>query len=117
MKLSCSCPDHAVPCKHMAPVIYVMSREIDANPFILFSLRGIDLIKELEKEGVSIKRAKKAEIPTWQHLLKKKYPPVENLELDTYTVISTEGRKDWLEKFKPLVFQKIDFDAESFLKF
>lgn len=116
MELSCSCPDFAVPCKHMAAVIYIMSREIDANPFILFSLRGIDLIKELEKEGVSIKRAKKAEIPTWQHLLKKKYPPVENLELDTFTVLSAEGRKDWLEKFKPLVFQKITFDADSLFK-
>lgn len=45
MNMQCSCPDSAVPCKHIAAVIYKMSQEIDANPFILFALRGIDLTK------------------------------------------------------------------------
>lgn len=116
MELSCSCPDYAIPCKHIAAVMYIMSREIDANPFILFSLRGIDLIKELEKEGISIKRAKKAEIPTWQHLLKNKGAPSEDIGVETYDVLSAEGRKDWLKKFTPLIFQKITFDSDSLLK-
>lgn len=34
----------AVPCKHIAAVTYKLSEEIDANPFLLFSLRGIDLV-------------------------------------------------------------------------
>ncbi|MCU7490563.1 MAG: DEAD/DEAH box helicase [Ignavibacteria bacterium] len=37
----CSCPDWANPCKHLAAVYYIIANEIDKNPFILFSLRGI----------------------------------------------------------------------------
>lgn len=43
----CSCPDHAVPCKHMAALFYVMAGAIDADPFELFRLRGLDLKAEL----------------------------------------------------------------------
>ncbi len=39
----CSCPDSAVPCKHIAAVIYLVAGEIDKNPFLVFSLRGCDL--------------------------------------------------------------------------
>ncbi|TAL37135.1 MAG: hypothetical protein EPN93_06845 [Spirochaetes bacterium] len=38
---SCSCPDWADPCKHMAAVYYLMGREIDKDPFLLFNLRGV----------------------------------------------------------------------------
>ncbi|MBK6818602.1 MAG: SWIM zinc finger family protein [Bacteroidetes bacterium] len=31
--MQCSCPDWAVPCKHLAAVIYKISAEIDNNPF------------------------------------------------------------------------------------
>ncbi len=39
----CSCPDYAEPCKHMAALFYVMAGAIDADPFYLFGLRGLDL--------------------------------------------------------------------------
>lgn len=52
-KMSCSCPDWAVPCKHLAAVIYKTSMEIDNNPFLVFSLHGIDLMAELEKRGIT----------------------------------------------------------------
>ncbi len=62
--MSCSCPDTAVPCKHLAAVIYKMSEEIDANPFILFNLRGLDIIKELELRGISLENVESAEMPS-----------------------------------------------------
>ena len=37
----CSCPDWANPCKHLAAVFYVLAQEIDIDPFIVFSLRGL----------------------------------------------------------------------------
>jgi uncharacterized Zn finger protein len=37
---SCSCPDKAIPCKHIASVILYLSRVIDFNPFLLLELRG-----------------------------------------------------------------------------
>lgn len=50
MKASCSCPDWAVPCKHIAAVIYLLANEIDKNPFVIFQLHNMDLIKYLAKE-------------------------------------------------------------------
>ncbi len=40
LKTSCSCPDWANPCKHVAAVHYVLGEEFDRNPFLLFELRG-----------------------------------------------------------------------------
>ena len=40
---SCSCPDWAVPCKHMASVLYLVANEIDKNPFLVFQLHDFDL--------------------------------------------------------------------------
>ncbi|MEM6320915.1 MAG: DEAD/DEAH box helicase [Bacteroidota bacterium] len=50
----CSCPDHAVPCKHLASVLYLIANEIDKNPFLVFELHGFDLFKGLEGVGYSI---------------------------------------------------------------
>lgn len=38
----CSCPDTADPCKHSAAVCYLVADEVDADPFVLFLLRGRD---------------------------------------------------------------------------
>ncbi|MBN1201902.1 MAG: SWIM zinc finger family protein [Anaerolineae bacterium] len=36
----CSCPDWGDPCKHAAAVYYLLAEQMDADPFILFHLRG-----------------------------------------------------------------------------
>ncbi len=51
---SCSCPDWAVPCKHLASVLYLVANEIDKNPFLVFDLHGFDMFKGLEAVGYSI---------------------------------------------------------------
>ena len=51
MEGGCSCPDHAVPCKHMASVLYMIANEIDKNPFLVFQLHDFDLFKGLEGIG------------------------------------------------------------------
>jgi uncharacterized Zn finger protein len=38
--MSCSCPDWASPCKHVAAAYYVLGAEFDRDPFLLFELRG-----------------------------------------------------------------------------
>lgn len=40
LNATCSCPDQAIPCKHIAAVILYLARVIDYNPFILLELRG-----------------------------------------------------------------------------
>lgn len=37
---SCSCPDWANPCKHVAATHYVLGDALDRDPFFLFELRG-----------------------------------------------------------------------------
>ena len=36
----CSCPDSSDPCKHIAATHYVLGEALDADPFLLFELRG-----------------------------------------------------------------------------
>ena len=52
MKRSCSCPDYGDPCKHMAALYYIIAREIDADPHVLFRLRGLDLAARFGKAAV-----------------------------------------------------------------
>ena len=40
LNATCSCPDTAIPCKHIAAVILYISRVLDYNPFLLLELRG-----------------------------------------------------------------------------
>jgi len=62
-KMQCSCPDWAVPCKHLAAVIYMISREIDNNPFLVFDMHRVNLIGELKKRGIFVEEQKKNGIP------------------------------------------------------
>jgi uncharacterized Zn finger protein len=48
---SCSCPDWENPCKHIAGVYYLLARDLDRDPFVLFSLRGLSR-KALQAELV-----------------------------------------------------------------
>ncbi len=38
--MSCSCPDWANPCKHIAAVYYLLAEAFDGDPFHTFTLRG-----------------------------------------------------------------------------
>jgi uncharacterized Zn finger protein len=40
LNATCSCPDTAIPCKHIAAVILYLARILDFNPFLLFELHG-----------------------------------------------------------------------------
>jgi uncharacterized Zn finger protein len=55
---SCSCPDYANPCKHIAAVYYLLGERFDEDPFLIFQARGrtreqiIDALRAL-RAGVS----------------------------------------------------------------
>lgn len=40
MVTTCTCPDQANPCKHIAAVHYLLGERFDADPFLMFLLRG-----------------------------------------------------------------------------
>jgi uncharacterized Zn finger protein len=42
IKMSCSCPDWAGMCKHVAATLYGVGARLDHDPDVLFTLRGVD---------------------------------------------------------------------------
>jgi uncharacterized Zn finger protein len=60
IQLSCSCPDWAGMCKHVAAVLYGIGARFDRQPELLFRLRGVDegdLIAQAGKAKPLAKRA------------------------------------------------------------
>ncbi|MFB9177041.1 SWIM zinc finger family protein, partial [Dactylosporangium sucinum] len=40
LAMRCSCPDAAVPCKHLAAAFYLLAERFDADPFLILRWRG-----------------------------------------------------------------------------
>lgn len=40
LRMHCTCPDHAVPCKHLAATFYLLAEEFDEDPFQILHWRG-----------------------------------------------------------------------------
>jgi uncharacterized Zn finger protein len=51
IKLSCTCPDWADMCKHVAAVLYGVGARLDQKPELLFVLRGVDANELLASAG------------------------------------------------------------------
>ncbi|MEM6345948.1 MAG: SNF2-related protein [Bacteroidota bacterium] len=71
MRGDCSCPDWAVPCKHMAATLYLVANEIDKNPFLVFELRNFDLFAGLEALGYTAEGQKDIQVPTLADLMQR----------------------------------------------
>jgi uncharacterized Zn finger protein len=78
LSTSCSCPDSANPCKHIAAVYYLLGERFDDDPFLIFQARGRSreqLIAELRRRRADSAPAAPATVaaPTEQA------PPLEEL--------------------------------------
>ncbi|MGE3287173.1 MAG: SWIM zinc finger family protein [Pseudonocardia sp.] len=40
LAMDCSCPDHSVPCKHLAATLFLLAESFDTDPFGILLLRG-----------------------------------------------------------------------------
>ncbi len=60
IKLSCSCPDWADMCKHVAAVLYGVGARLDEEPQLLFVLRGVDENEMLAGAGQDLAISKSA---------------------------------------------------------
>jgi uncharacterized Zn finger protein len=69
---SCSCPDWANPCKHIAAVYYILAERFDEDPFLIFAWRGREqdeLVERLRarraasKSGTSKSSSRPAQAP------------------------------------------------------
>ena len=60
IKLSCSCPDWASMCKHVAAVLYGIGARLDQQPELLFKLHQVDEKELIAKAGKALPLARKA---------------------------------------------------------
>jgi uncharacterized Zn finger protein/superfamily II DNA or RNA helicase len=105
--MNCNCPDWAVPCKHIAAVIYMVSKEIDNNPFLIFELHGADILAELEQRGIHALQDSKVEVPEWNEAMeivkpsnaKVKETPNSLPHFDFTTIV---GLGDTMRKLLPI---------------
>jgi uncharacterized Zn finger protein len=63
IKLSCSCPDWAGMCKHVAAVLYGVGAKLDEKPALLFELRGVDETQLLANTGQELSLKKPCRPP------------------------------------------------------
>ncbi len=74
----CSCPDWAVPCKHIAAVIYLIANEIDKNPFLVFTLNNCnlaDIVDDKVDQARRIPLFDSFEAPTKDEVTGEQPPP------------------------------------------
>ncbi|MEZ4933115.1 MAG: DEAD/DEAH box helicase [Saprospiraceae bacterium] len=113
--MKCSCPDYAVPCKHLAAVVYMVADEIDRNPFLVFELHGLDLVKELENRNIQIAEKKQERVIKVASLLDSSSgAPLQHDQsktvIDFTTIPEVGGQILTLFKSQPLFYEK-DFKA------
>jgi uncharacterized Zn finger protein len=51
IRFSCSCPDSATMCKHIAATLYGIGARLDAEPHLLFGLRKVDAKELIAQAG------------------------------------------------------------------
>lgn len=76
-----------MPCKHLAAVIYMLSREIDNNPFLVFTIHGIDFEKELKARGVSLGQTRAENIPSYKSLFEPRKEVKDVKTIDTNDIV------------------------------
>ncbi|BDD02918.1 SNF2-related protein [Aureibacter tunicatorum] len=120
LKMKCSCPDHAVPCKHLAAVIYKLSEEINRNPFLILKLKGLDLPKSLKQQGIEMESFQGHFFELKKHMEElsirgESYYFDKNVfeEIDFSNLVSVQERMFAILNDKPLFYSK---DFKSVLK-
>ena len=59
IKFTCSCPDWAAMCKHVAAVFYGIGARLDAQPELLFTLRKVDAKDLIAQSGAALPQINK----------------------------------------------------------
>lgn len=62
IQLSCSCPDSAYMCKHVAAVLYGIGARLDQRPELIFRLHNVDEKELIAGAGAALPQAKKAPV-------------------------------------------------------
>ncbi|MBI4600262.1 DEAD/DEAH box helicase [Candidatus Uhrbacteria bacterium] len=79
VKAQCSYPDWAVPCKHIAAVIYLIANEIDKNPFLVFELHEFQIFNVLDTHGLAKEQAIHTHIVSVNDIIRRCEQPAKHL--------------------------------------
>jgi uncharacterized Zn finger protein len=83
----CSCPDWANPCKHIAAVYFLLAERFDADPFMVFKLRGrtreqiVETLRQKRRAFQPVEEAAPAVAP--EPTREKSAPPLDEC-IDTF---------------------------------
>ena len=92
IEMSCSCPDWADMCKHVAATLYGVGCRLDHNPELLFKLRKVDHLDLIEQAGHPAAISRKA---GRKRIASGQLADVFDIELDTGEAATTPpSRKD-----------------------
>jgi uncharacterized Zn finger protein len=102
IRMSCSCPDWAGLCKHLAAVLYGVGARLDARPELLFTLRGVDP-SELVAEGAtaSVPGAKASGKRSRPTLSSDALSDVFGIELEVSKPVQRDAARDTAPPLKP----------------
>ena len=113
LSMSCSCPDYAVPCKHLAAVIYTLVNEIDRNPFLVFQLKGLELdtiIGKMTHQPINLGKQKIHSIESCLSKTTASPKPLDLHQLDFSGVPHLSDKITARYQSRPLFYNK-DFKA------
>ena len=84
ISFSCSCPDWALLCKHVAAVLYGIGNRFDQNPLLFFELRGIDVNRfiDITIENRIETMLENVDKPSKRIIEKQDYAELFGLDLD-----------------------------------
>lgn len=91
ISLSCSCPDWATMCKHIAAVLYGVASRLDHSPEQLFLLRGVNH-EELIDISSTISKAIEKGKATSKRIDNSSLEDIFGIEIDSKTTLSNEKR-------------------------
>jgi uncharacterized Zn finger protein len=100
IKLSCSCPDWASMCKHVAATLYGIGARLDENPMLFFTLRNAD-VQELIFQAVDDHTRELLKIAE-----NKSARVLDNMDLEDMFGIDLDGTPEVPEKNKSVRLPK-----------
>ncbi|MBN2279165.1 MAG: helicase SNF2 [Candidatus Marinimicrobia bacterium] len=104
IKMTCGCTKHAHPCKHVSALFFIMTNEIDKNPFIIFSLHGFNLLNITNPQDTEFDTASK--IPTTESFLTGQI--VSDATNSAISIVNTKKLQDIDFSVIPDLNKKID---------
>ena len=83
IEMSCSCPDWATMCKHVAAVLYGIGARLDEEPRLLFVLRQVDAQEMIAQAGKGLQEAGQQAAPAGRILRDANLAEVFGLDMAT----------------------------------